>query len=357
LPYYVAEGLVSDLGFAQFDPVMPGQPLGNRTFGLSGFYIFFRNLLYKRSFEGEKLDSFEYVGQQWPNTELLFDQGTWDLFFSVSAFLLSLIVLFIIIGVVSLTRDESRLSGFTVFLSTYPFFIQHTLFTWPKLMAGSAVVLAIVLLLRRSFASASLAVTIAWWFHPAAILSVVAFLAVLVFHRERLSSMVRLSFFPVTSYLAWDIAWRIIGKPPNLIAQNALDPDSGVFGNIWNRAASIQQSLALDFLVTQPQSLGQVWLLLAYSGLSIAILFSVARNLFDSSRSAGQFRAMQFGLASVAISSMPFGKLVPLDILFGQISIPSLLVSIGKIGPKANVIFWILALAQGISLIAYVAQL
>ena len=231
IPYAVTEYLLRHVSFRHERPVLPGNEVSNRTILMSLVAVPFRAALSWPDFGSKKIGTFDYLGQNWPDVEKLYEEASFRQFLVVGIFLNSLLLVGLIV-LFSNFQSSNGLALASLLFVTNLYVIDQTIFTWPKAMAGFFIVLGWNAV-RRNYDPkiAGLCAAAAYHCHPSSI-AVVASLglwyAVQWFRAKS-------SFRPVLEYgvvfilalLPWVIWTRaILQIPSNMIAQNFAGPGS-----------------------------------------------------------------------------------------------------------------------------------
>ena len=128
LPYFTGEFLVRGLNLEEIHPIMPGQEIINRTFGVSFLYLAFRQL---GGFETNEITipTFNYVGVDWPDATVLYRIDSYKVFNAVSLVTNGFLV-FVLAFVLSRIRakNELRISS-AILVGVFPFFVHQTFYT------------------------------------------------------------------------------------------------------------------------------------------------------------------------------------------------------------------------------------
>lgn len=234
LPAYVTEYLARNVSFRQHSPIMPGQEVSNRPI-LTSFVLFPFRLVFGGEINSpNEIPKLSYVGGQWPDIGPLISKRSWAVAIALtialnSTLFLALAALAIELG---LSRRLALLSA--VIYAVSPYFLLHTIFTWPKNIAASLITLSLLLYLRpgvRDNGMALVIVAIAFHFHPYALPFVGAFWCVWAVdyeYRRRVDrSPFKIGYFlyPYGASLAVLLLWPLwrffnVDADSNLISQN-----------------------------------------------------------------------------------------------------------------------------------------
>jgi len=321
LPYYLGEVLAKGLSVVDVDPLMPGQPASNRTFGLTAIYLFFRNILGAPA-PTATISNFDYVGLNWPNVEPLFLDSTWNIFFGVANAVLCLFPILFFIALYELFPSVKNIIPKALFIGSFPYFLQHEVFTWPKMLVAGIVLLSYVLIKRNDFLMASGLLVLAWWFHPMALVAVLGLSIWMVISRRGIKNTFVVTAPIIVAYVLWTVSWALSGLRPNLVEQNI--GSSNTWPNqVFARVASIKIALNLDFLDPRGSDVRGFAVSFAISGLAILFLLSLsnylkAGRLNDFSLGKSKSEIILLGLISLVVCGLPFGNPQAIQVITGQ---------------------------------------
>jgi hypothetical protein len=228
IPYTVTEYLLRRVSFRHERPLLPANEVSNRTILMSLAAVPFRAALSWPDYGSKQLGRFDYLGQNWPDVEKLYEEASFRQFAIVGIFfnsllLVGLIVLFSIF-------QSNGLGIASLLFATNLYVIDQTIFTWPKAMAGFFVVLGWNAV-RRNYDPkiVGLCAAVAYHCHPSSI----AFAASLGLWYALQWWRTKTSFRPAFEFslvfglaiLPWIIWTRAILRiPSNMIAQNFSGP-------------------------------------------------------------------------------------------------------------------------------------
>ncbi|GAB3348373.1 hypothetical protein [Lysobacter tyrosinilyticus] len=170
VPYAVEEFLLRDIQLAEERPLLPGQEVSNRPILMALAALPYRAAIDPPpKFQG-RLPTFEFSGRSWPDASVLGADRYFRQFLVIgivlnAMFLLSAGLLFREAGL-----SRRYLLAGLVLLVTSPYYLNQTLFTWPKALGAFFVVLSVhALMFRRWWAVGGALAALAYLSHPYAI--------------------------------------------------------------------------------------------------------------------------------------------------------------------------------------------
>jgi hypothetical protein len=253
LPAVVAEYLAQRIPFEIERPIMPGQEVSNRPILQSLVYLPTRLAFSESTPLKDRIPRFDYVGVSWPNTLSLVSDFNFRLFLDVSipinSFLGPLLFSLMFTSFKLFKRkDYLNLAVFTLtFIILNPFLLFHALFTWPKNLAASLIIIALYLLSLKSrpgYIMGSLIMGVSYLAHPLALPFMLFTSLYMVFQFSK-SSINRIDsirqyssylfcvFLPIIPWFIWSN--YVLKIPSDLISQNS-NLDIGITEHIWVRA-------------------------------------------------------------------------------------------------------------------------
>jgi hypothetical protein len=229
IPYIVTEYFLRRVSFQQEHPILPANEVSNRTILMSLVALPFRAALSWPDYGSNQVGRFDYLGQNWPDVEKLYEEASFRQFLIVGIFLNSLLLVGLIV-LFSNFQSSNGLAIASLLFVTNLYVIDQTIFTWPKAMAGFFIVLCWNAV-RRNYDPkiVGLCAALAYHCHPSSI-AVVAGLGLwyaLQSWRAKSSFRPALEFTVVfiLALLPWVIWTRaILGIPSDMIAQNFAGP-------------------------------------------------------------------------------------------------------------------------------------
>jgi hypothetical protein len=254
LPAFVAEYMARGTSFAKVRPIMPGQEVSNRPFYQALIYLPFRVLFGSTQPAPDPYPTYTYVGTLWPDTSVLISDRSFARYLAIAIPCNATMVLGLAALLAWLRVPYSRLAV-VVFGVFSPYLIMHTIFTWPKNLAGFYIVCALLVWSTRlSPVWSGLFVGLAYLAHPYAIAFVGAFALALVVE------VVRSAFkptFPATLGMAlrpstalmtlgvmmattaiWPLWTTVVLRiPSDLLAQN-IGATTSISAVLWPRIAN-----------------------------------------------------------------------------------------------------------------------
>jgi hypothetical protein len=320
LPYFTGEFLVRGVNLEAIHPIMPGQEIINRTFGVSFLYLAFRQF---GGFETNEIPipTFNYVGVDWPDATVLYTIDSYKVFNAVSLVTNGFLV-FILAFVLSRirARNELRIPS-AILVGVFPFFVHQTFYTWTKSFGLAFIVLAIHFFLKSKYLSSGLYLALSYHVHPMALI----FIVTLILFNLIKSRQVKLSLIlpPITSILLWQLWTRTTNLSSDLIQQNLFSSQS-LIDHFFARIGSIGVFLNPGTLSIYPFNLRNFVNSWNISGMLIALLFGLwivlsQKNI--SQRSSYENAFLQISLISFFLSIFIFSKPVPVQFFGGQLLI------------------------------------
>ncbi|WP_339745392.1 hypothetical protein [uncultured Maricaulis sp.] len=170
LPAMAGEMMARNLSFRDVRPLAPGQEVSNRPLLMSAIYLPYRLILGGGADHVDTVPTLHYVGTDWPDLEALITDRSFSVYLATAitanAALIIAVILLLQFYAVPYAIPLA-IFGFAV----TPYFILHTIFTWPKSLAAFILSTAFIAALerRQAFLIASLA-ALAYWAHSYAIL-------------------------------------------------------------------------------------------------------------------------------------------------------------------------------------------
>lgn len=317
VPYAVGEFLLRDIQLAQERPLLPGQEVSNRPILMALAVLPYRAALDPPpKFEG-RLPTFQFSGITWPDASVLGQDRTFRQFLVVgivlnAMFLLSAGLLFREAG---LSR-RYVLAGL-VLLVTSPYYLNQTLFTWPKALGAFFVGLSVhALIFRRWWGVGGALAGLAYLSHPYAIVFAGSF-GLYVALRDGIR---RIDWTGATRYafalLALIVPWLLWSRfyldiPSNLVEQN-IGPTGDWLQVVWSRLQNAYTTLMPGYFSMHPLVPDQ------FVQHSLVSLTGIVGLFFFTQCYAGvwtQFRTMT-GLVLC-------GVLIPATLLIGVFGIPA----------------------------------
>ncbi len=265
LPAYAGEMMARDISFKDNRPLMPGQEVSNRPILLSSLYLPYRLIFGGESKTPETIPTINYVGQDWPNFGALFTDKIFSIFLAIAitanaAIFVTIFYLFQYFGLkyaMSLTVACGVIA---------PYIVLHTIFTWPKNLAGFFIAAAFLAALDRRHAAWIVGLAaLGYWAHSYAILFAFGF-CVYVFIRALQSGLfenfkvhfkeLSIAAISVIAILAPWFLWTRLGLQieADLLSQNA--GAGRTSADIWNaRFLNISTIFSFNWLSMTPNGL------------------------------------------------------------------------------------------------------
>lgn len=320
LPYFTGEFLVRGINLEEVHPIMPGQEIINRTFGVSFLYLAFRQL---GGFETSEITipTFSYVGVDWPDATVLYRDDSYKVYNALSLVsngFLVFVVVFVLTRIRS--RNELRIPS-AILVGVFPFFIHQTFYTWTKSFGLAFTVLAIHFFLKSRYLSSGLYLALSYQVHPMALICIVT---LILFNLVK-SRQLRLSLIlpPISSILLWQLWTRTTKLSSDLIQQNFFSNQS-LIDHFFARIGSVGVFLNPGTLSIYPFNLRNFVNSWNISGMLIALLFGLWILLSQknvSYRSSYENAFLQISLIAYFVSILIFSKPVPVQFFGGQLLI------------------------------------
>jgi len=329
LPYYTGEFLIRHQDVKEDHPIMPGQEIILRTYGLPFSYLAIRSLVFNDR-ETLEIPRFNYVDIVWPDVRVLYDENRYSLFNGVSFFLIAFFG-FSIVYAARRFLTNVNLKLVSLLFATSPFLLQQTYFTWSKNLAAAFAILLFVYRKDLHLILTGSLIFTGYFFHPMFIIYVIGIFIVGI--------LIEKVFYwrYIFQYVCADIAWRIYssttGLKNDLIQQN-FQLNSDIINQIAARMVSLANYFSFDFLRAFPFNLtyftrggtGAAFSLIIFSFIPTIIMLV---NPDRKSRSIGQenYRFFLYGIVCLLISAGIYSTPAPLIMFGGQI----LFISVGII--------------------------
>jgi hypothetical protein len=265
IPHVATEYLLRDISFAKERPLMPGQEVSNRPIMVSFLLVPWHAIVSMPPKQHESMPRFEYVGQSWPDfSVLLQDSNAWAVSVALGAALNSLLIL---IAGVWLVRQpfvgKRELILFALLAVSSPYVLVQTFFTWPKALAGFFIILGYFSIVRGlPVAIAGVAMGLAYWSHPYAIVYFIFFAVWLSLRGSNLDGQglklsmnyfVKFALIFALVVAPWFIWTRLILHiPSDLVSQNLSQGGQRWQDFLWIRIVNFYTTLAPTFLQIYP---------------------------------------------------------------------------------------------------------
>jgi hypothetical protein len=320
LPYFTGEFLVRGVNLKEVHPIMPGQEIVNRTFGVPFLYLAFRQL---GGFATNEINipTFNYVGVDWPDATVLYSIDSYKVFNAVSLVTNGFLV-FVLVFVLSRIRasNQSTIPS-AILVGVFPFFVHQTFYTWTKSFCLAFTVLAIHFFLKSRYLSAGLYFALSYYVHPMALIFIVSLILFDLVKSRRLRTSLILP--PIISIFLWQLWVRTTNLSSDLIQQNLFSNQS-LIDHFFARLNSIGMFLNPGTLSVYPFNLRNFMNSWNISGMLLALLFALwlvlsQKNLPQRSDYENSF--LQISLVSLLLSIFLFSKPVPMQFFGGQLLI------------------------------------
>ena len=320
LPYFTGEFLVRGINLAEVHPIMPGQEIINRTFGVSFLYLAFRQL---GGFETNEITipTFNYVGVDWPDATVLYRFDSYKVYNAVSLVTNGFLV-FVLVFVLSRIRPRTKFRiPPAILVGVFPFFVHQTFYTWTKSFGLAFTVLAIHFFLKSRYLSSGLYLALSYHVHPMALIFIVTLTLFNLIKSRQLKFSLILP--PIASILLWQLWARTTNLSSDLIQQNLFSNQS-LIDHLFARIGSVGVFLNPGIFSIYPFNLRNFVNSWNISGMLIALLFGLWILLSQknvSYRSSYENAFLQISLISFVLSIFIFSKPVPVQFFGGQLLI------------------------------------
>jgi hypothetical protein len=284
LPAVVTEYLARGIKFADVRPIMPGQEVSNRPILVGLAAVPARVLLGGSIEKPDPMPRFDYVSTSWPDTLSLVSDFDFRLFLALGITLNALVAVAFYV-LLSHFNVRRKIVLTVIFCSLSPYVILHTIFTWPKNLAGFFIIASLILLFcgpRRPVA-AGVALGLAYWAHPLALAFIGVFTcyaAWTMFFMRQWGEQAR--HYAITGALAWSAValWMVLSQavmqiPADLIVQNQRT-DLDLVNIVWVRLKNLYTTLAplaLDVFPFEVRSVISRHLITIWAPLGLLIFF------------------------------------------------------------------------------------
>lgn len=337
IPFVVSEFFLRGISFQKERPILPGNELSNRTILMSLVALPFRAAI-DAPYDHPELGRFHYVDRDWPDVAKLNTNGRFEQFEVIGLVLNSLLLLGAIVFCASLGAG-SILPIATLLYVTTPYFINQTIFTWPKAMAGFFILLAWRSInARHRPVIVALLAGLACQSHPSAVAFAgwIALYYLVQWWRERTGGTSFLPYLPtlVAVLLPWFVWSRyLLQIPSDLVAQNFSGPETELawaspMNFIWIRLHNLFFTIWSTIMTVYPFDLGAVidqWIVSLPGVIGVVLLYPALARCAD----LPQLRPWVW-----------FGFVGPAFSILAVYSCPALLVLHGYQAPLAVLIFF-----------------
>jgi hypothetical protein len=334
LPYVFSQYLLRGVDFRENAPILPGQPVANRTPLMSLVTTYIYGVLQVRPAPLPVLPKFSYVGSNWPDYRVLYDESMFNQFLVVGICL----NVSMLLAAGTLARHivgDQLATVVIVSLSLSPMVLVNSFYTWPKLFAAFGFLLAFHALLKR-FSPVLVAglLALSFYAHPMGgpfALGLVL-LSFIWYHQrgEPLQRPLTMVFALGAAILPW-ILWSRFGAHSydNLFSQNWHDIPSGWGGvmEFYTRIINYSRTVFPYGLSTNPPDLS-VYDLFSWPGAMGLILYYLAAvSIFVLCKLRASLAICLIAIPFLIIS-IPFRKVHPgLGVYSSQLVVPLLVIA------------------------------
>jgi hypothetical protein len=224
IPFAVSQFFLRGISFKDHRPILPANEVTNRTVLMVLVSLPF-HVVRGVPHDHPVLGRYEYLGRQWPDVWQLDEDHLFDDFLVVGLALNSLLLLGVVLFCSGVLKPAVLPLASLLFV-TNAYFISHTIFTWPKALAGFFILLAWTSIrLKHSPVVVALLVAAGYHSHPFAMVfaGFIGIFYVVRFHRGELPGSALATYVGAfgVAILPW-IVWTtfILQIPSDLIAQN-----------------------------------------------------------------------------------------------------------------------------------------
>mgnify|MGYP000935188813 CR=1 FL=1 len=257
LPYAVGEYLLRGIQLSQERPLLPGQEVSNRPILMSLAVVPFRAALDPPPQMPGRLPRFDYVGTSWPDAGVVGEDRYFRPFLTVATVFNASIMVATVLLLLDLGLSRRYVLAGVLLLCSSPYMINQTLFTWPKMMAATYVLLAAhAIFYRRNYALAGGLAALAYWSHPYAIVIALSF-GLFAAVGEGMSRLrIKPAMVYTATFAAIVLPWFLwshvyLGIPSDLVQQN-MGQELGWSDRVWVRVANFYNTLAPTYLGSYP---------------------------------------------------------------------------------------------------------
>jgi hypothetical protein len=259
LPALVAEYMARGTSFRAVRPLAPGQEVTNRPFLQALQYLPIRVLQGPLDPAPKPYPTISYVGTTWPDTTVLVSDASYAFYLAV-AIPLNAALLVAVWSLIAFFRVPYRRLILVTCCALSPYFLLHSIFTWPKNLAAFYIVSGILAFcLRYPLPVLGFFLGLAYWSHPYAGAFLVCFVAAAVLEivrqhrfsewRPFLGRFVYARDLAVAvgviaaTILPWIIWVKFIARiPPDMLGQVLRSAD--LFSQLWVR---VQNTVSVFF--------------------------------------------------------------------------------------------------------------
>lgn len=317
LPYYTAEFLVRNQDLQKDQPIMPGQEIILRTYGMSFAYLAMRSL-YTDDAQTRSIERFNYVGTEWPDVRSLYVEKYYGFFNGVMFVLVSFLG-FVLVQLYRFSFAQSLSKVGVFFIATTPFILNQTYFTWSKNLVVAFAILMFQYRRERNFLAKSIFVVVGFFVHPMILIFVVATILYDFFLLRRIPIQL------ILSYLIVDVLWRLYGVTTGLksnLIQQSLLRDQPIWDHIQARIVTFANFFTFDYLRIFPVNLQQMYKSFVFSSFSFVCLcllltFLLHRKLVGYSSLTNKW--FVFGGFSILVATAIYSTPAPVIMFGGQI--------------------------------------
>lgn len=257
LPYAVSEYLLRGIQLSQERPLLPGQEVSNRPILMSLAVVPFRASLDPPPQISGRLPRFDYVGTSWPDAGAVGQDRYFRPFLTVATVFNASIMAAVVLLLLELGLSRRYVLAGVLLLCSSPYMINQTLFTWPKMLAATYVLLAAhALFYKRNYALAGLLAALAYWSHPYALVIALSFGLYTVAGDGLSRIRIRPALAYAATFVAFVLPWFLwshvyLGVPSDLVQQN-MGHELAWADRAWVRVANLYNTLAPTYLGSYP---------------------------------------------------------------------------------------------------------
>ena len=257
LPYAVGEYLLRGIQLSEERPLLPGQEVSNRPILMSLAVVPFRAGLDPPPQMSARLPRFDYVGTSWPDAGAVGQDRYFRPFLTVATVFNASIMAAVVLLLLELGLSRRYVLAGVLLLCSSPYMLNQALFTWPKMLAATYVLLgAHALFCRRNYALAGLLAALAYWSHPYALVIAFSFGLYAAIGEGLSRPRIRPALVYATAFAAVVLPWFLwshvyLGVPSDLVQQN-MGNELAWVDRVWVRVANFYNTLAPTYLGSYP---------------------------------------------------------------------------------------------------------
>lgn len=259
VPFAVGEFFLRDIQFSQERPLLPGQEISNRPVLMALAVLPYRAVLDPPPKYVGRLPRFNYVGTSWPDAGVLGEDRYFRQFLTVAIVLNATFIVAACLLMLEVGLSRRYVVAGLILLVCSPYFLNQTIFTWPKTLAAFYGILAAhATIYAKRWKVGGVLSAFGYLAHPyALVLAAGIGLCALVGGGKipltrRLQSATAFGLSFVILVLPWLIWSRFyLGIPSDLVQQN-LGTGASLLDMVWVRISNTYTTLAPGYLSMFP---------------------------------------------------------------------------------------------------------